>query len=284
MEQSVLDRIKQGNHVASDFIWRNGKMGVITDMKYSGNYRFFECYIGENGMLHRRHPEHEPIENNPLVCIGITAYWLDNRKGPAGIRRIFDVYTKRAFEDFKYMFRNDVNTVYWKDADWKKYFYMFSIPQEKKKNKVSEALFEYITPYDQQLVRDVMKEYIHYLQDIRDTYRPPVNEFKSEKKEETDRVVEIDRIMSHFKMTFDKKTYTPTLKMFLEQPDSDKNLARVALLIYNSPSFIRTDYKTFSKWYKDFCHLVGCKFHSSYEPNKLQPIDEDLKNKYYFLF
>lgn len=168
MEQSVLDRIKQGNHVASDFIWRNGKMGVITDMKYSGKYRFFECYIGENGMLHRRHPGHEPIENNPLVCIGITADWLENRKGPAGIKRIFDVYTKRAFEDFKYKLRNDVKTVYWKDDDWEKYFYMFSIPQEEHKNEVSEALFEYVTESDVEQLRGVMKSYIEYLEMCRD--------------------------------------------------------------------------------------------------------------------
>ena len=130
---------------------------------------------------------------------------------------------------------------------------------------------------------DVMREYILYLQQIRDTYQPPIPKPKYEKKIEIVRTVNIDNILIHLKRSFDKQTYSSTLKSLLEQNQSDKELARVALLIYDSQYFLSNDYSAFAQWYKDFCRFVGCEFHSSYEPSKLKPIHEDLKNKYYFL-
>lgn len=105
---------------------------------------------------------------------------------------------------------------------------------------------------------------------------------KRKKKPEKVRKVDIETIGNHFRREFDKTTHLLTLKLFLEQPQSDKELARVALLIYKSQWFISGDYAVFSEWYKDFCRLVGCDSHESYEPNKLTP-SEELKNKYYFL-
>ena len=106
------------------------------------------------------------------------------------------------------------------------------------------------------------------------------------KKEINKRVVDEEKLSSHFKIKdFDKKAHIPVLKAMLEQNQSDKNLARVALLIYESPFFIKNNYKVFSEWYKDFCDIVESKYHDSYEPNKLK--DEyyyRLKNQYWFLY
>mgnify|MGYP006916103676 CR=1 FL=1 len=107
-----------------------------------------------------------------------------------------------------------------------------------------------------------------------------------DKKEIIIRVVDEEKLSSHFKVKgFDKKAHIPVLKAMLEQNQSDKNLARVALLIYESPFFIKNNYKVFSGWYKDFCDIVESKYHDSYEPNKLK--DEyyyRLKNQYWFLY
>ena len=235
-------------------------------------------------------------EDNPIVAIGIVAYWLQfnsrmdtvikrltryNCEIPKDIREQFDTYTQIRFEQFRKEHRDDPNTWDW---DWEREFYTnVIIPNEIAFNKQSEALFEYITPTDRQLVRDVMKEYILYLQQKREIYLPKSTKGEYEKITEQIRQVDIDKIGNHFKRDFDKKTYLPVLKMFLEQPLSDKDLARIALLIYESKYFLSNDYKTFSKWYIDFCTLVGCLYHESYAPSALKPISDRMKNQYYFL-
>lgn len=290
MEQSVLDKIPrtaQTNYFYNG--WANGAIGSIADHSGKCIYRFHKAYYDVNGHLA---VESENDDDAPVVAIGIVAYWLhyrqnDNRFanlfGPEvkSIPQIFHDYTADRLRAYKKHHEQDPSS--WR-SDLERDFYLHHIiPSERRLIKQSEALFEYISPDDQQLVRDVMKEYILYLQDKRDTYQSPVVKPKPKKAPEPVRVVEIDKIGFHFKRDFDKITHLPTLKSLLEQPDSDKNLARVALLIYESQWFLSKDYNTFSKWYKDFCRFVGCKFHSSYEPSKLKPIDENLKNKYYFL-
>lgn len=108
----------------------------------------------------------------------------------------------------------------------------------------------------------------------------PQNQSKEEKKREIDK----ERLEEQFNVKFNKKDYIPTIINFLEQKQKDKNLARSALIIYESQYFIKKKYNTFSDWYKTFCEIVGCKFHSSYEPNKLKDsIYEKIKNQYWFL-
>lgn len=289
MEQfgSLLDNIPQRNHDYYDD-WANGARGSISDRNASFTYRFHKRdtwnkhIIGEVVLTED--------EGAPIVAVGIVAYWLHYRKNPnllaawnikqKTIPEIYKDYTEFRLNEYLQIYEQKPSC--WRNDPRRDFFTHYIIPYEKRLIKQSEALLEYITPEDQQLVRDVMKEYIHYLQQIRDTYQPSILKPKQEKKPEEVRVVDIETIGNHFKRGFDKTTHLPTLKLFLEQPQSDKELARVALFIYNSQWFISGDYAVFSEWYKDFCRLVGCKFHESYEPNKLTP-SEELKNKYYFL-
>ena len=234
---SLLDYIPQRNHDYFIDFWNNGAIGSISDHTGRCIYRFHEHAYDDNGHLYVKSLNDEDA---PVVALGVVAYWLHYRDTPnqaaaygikhKSIPEIFKDYTADRLCAYKK--RHEQSPSSWR-SDMERDFYTHHIiPSEKKLIKQSEALFEYITPDDQQLVRDVMKEYILYLQDKRDAYRPPVVKSKSVEKVKPVRVVEIEKIMSHFKMTFDKKTYSSTLKMFLEQPDSDKNLARVALLIY----------------------------------------------------
>lgn len=289
MEQSLLCKIPRGKNSHFSDEWANGAMGTIQDRKGTGIYRFYKGHIGSNGMAQFEKPKDE--EDAPIVASGIVAYWLHygiipNRptgfgeSQPKPALEVFKGYTQEKLNEYERMC--DLKISSWRMDLEHDFYTQYIIPYEKRLIKQSEALLEYITPEDQQMVRDVMKEYILYLQQIRDTYQPSIAKPKPEKKPEKVRAVDIETIGNHFKRGFDKTTHLPTLKLFLEQPQSDKELARVALLIYNSPSFIRGDYHVFSKWYKDFCRLVGCDFHCSFEPNKLKP-SEELKNKYYFL-
>lgn len=56
---------------------------------------------------------------------------------------------------------------------------------------------------------------------------------------------------------------------------SDKDMARIALMIYESEKLLDSmKPRTFAAWYKKFCELVGCEFHESYNKSKLNLSDE----------
>ena len=175
MEESVLDKISANNIRFYYEGWRNGKHGSICQRNCI--YRFIEQAHGKSGMLDdvKRNED-----DNPIVAIGIVAYWLQfnsrmdtviksmtKYKGeiPKDIREQFDNYTQIRFEEFRNEHRDDPNTWDW---DWKYEFYAkYIIPHEIEWNKMSEALFDYISDSDIALVRAVMKCYIKYLKKCR---------------------------------------------------------------------------------------------------------------------
>lgn len=171
MEESVLGKISATNLRAYYEGWRNGKHGSICQK--NGIYRFVEQARGKSGMLD---DVKRKEEDNPIVAIGIVAYWLQfnsrmdpvikrltkyNCEIPKDIREQFDNYTKIRFEQFRKEHRDDPNTLDW---DWEYEFYVNTIiPHEIAFNKRTEALFDYISDSDIKLVQTVMKNYIKYL-------------------------------------------------------------------------------------------------------------------------
>ncbi len=175
MEESVLDKISTNNVRFYYEGWRNGKHGSICQK--NGIYRFVEMARGKSGMLD---DVKRSEEDNPIVAIGIVAYWLQfnsrmdpvikrltkyNCEIPKDIREQFDNYTKIRFEQFRKGHRDDPNTLDW---DWEYEFYVNTIiPHEIAFNKRTEALFDYISDSDIKLVQAVMKNYIKYLKKCR---------------------------------------------------------------------------------------------------------------------
>jgi len=175
MEESVLGKISASNLRAYYEGWRNGKHGSICQKE--GIYRFVEMARGKSGMLD---DVKRSEEDNPIVAIGIVAYWLQfnsrmdpvikrltkyNCEIPKDIREQFDNYTKIRFEQFRKEHRDDPNTLDW---DWEYEFYVNTIiPHEIAFNKRTEALFDYISDSDIKLVQAVMKNYIKYLKKCR---------------------------------------------------------------------------------------------------------------------
>ena len=175
MEESVLNYISATEMRFYYEGWRNGKHGAIC--QWDGIYRFVEQARGKSGGLDdvKRNKDDDPI-----VAIGIVAYWLQfnsrmdtvikrltkYRSGiPKDIREQFDNYTKIRFEQFKNEHRDDPDTWDW---DWEYQFYAKAIiPHEIGFNKQSEALFDYISDSDIALVRAVMNNYIKYLKKCR---------------------------------------------------------------------------------------------------------------------
>ncbi len=175
MEKSVLGKISPINIRNYYEGWRNGKNGSICQQ--NGIYRFVEMARGKSNMLD---DVTRNEEDNPIVAIGIVAYWLQfnsrmdtvlnrltkyNCEIPKDIREQFDNYTKVRFDQFKEMNRDNPDSWDW---DWDFEFYTkYIIPHEIKLNKQSEALFDYISDSDIDLVRAVMKNYIKYLKKTR---------------------------------------------------------------------------------------------------------------------
>lgn len=183
MAESVIDKISANNIRYYYEGWRNGKHGSICQS--NGIYRFVEMTRGKTGMLD---DVNRKEEDNPIVAKGIVAYWLQfnsrmdtvikrltkyNCEIPKDIREQFANYTQMRFEQFRQEHRDDPNTWDW---DWNREFYAnVIIPQEMGFNKQSEALFDYISDSDIELVRGVMNSYIKYLKKIRTEKRYQVN-------------------------------------------------------------------------------------------------------------
>ncbi len=174
MEESVLNYISATEMRFYYEGWRNGKHGAICQQ--NGIYRFVEQVPGKTGV-----PDDvkRNKDDNPIVAIGIVAYWLQfnsrmdivikrltkYRNIPKDIREQFDNYTRIGFEQFKNEHRDDPDTWEW---DWEYEFYTnYIIPHEIKLNKMSETLFNYISDSDIALVKAVMKNYIKYLKKCR---------------------------------------------------------------------------------------------------------------------
>ena len=175
MEESVIGKISANNIRYYYEGWRNGKHGSICQK--DGIYRFVEMARGKSGMVD---DVNRNEEDNPIVAKGIVAYWLQfnsrmdtvikrltkyNCEIPKDIREQFDTYTQIRFEQFRREHRDDPNTLDW---DWDREFYAnVIIPHEMAFNKLSEALFDYISDSDIVLVRGVMNSYIKYLKKTR---------------------------------------------------------------------------------------------------------------------
>ena len=175
VEESVIGKISANNIRYYYEGWRNGKHGSICQK--DGIYRFVEMARGKSGILD---DVKRKEEDNPIVAKGIVAYWLQfnsrmdtvikrltkyNCEIPKDIREQFENYTQIRFEQFRREHRDDPNTLDW---DWEREFYAnVIIPHEMAFNKLSEALFDYISDSDIVLVRGVMNSYIKYLKNIR---------------------------------------------------------------------------------------------------------------------
>lgn len=174
MEANVLNRISANNIDYYFEGWRNGKKGAIS--QENGIYRFIEQTRGKSGMLDR---VYHNTKDNPIVAVGIVAYWLMFKQGkdivlqrltkyesiPESMREMFESYTQERFNLFKKSNRDNPDAWDW---DWDfEFFSKYIIPHEMELNKMSEALFDYISDDDIQLVRSVMNNYIKYLKKVR---------------------------------------------------------------------------------------------------------------------
>lgn len=292
MEESVIDKISANNIRYYYEGWRNGKHGSICQK--NGIYRFVEMVRGKSGLLN---DVNRNEEDNPIVAIGIVAYWLQfnsrmdtvikrltkyNCEIPKDIREQFDNYTQIRFEQFRREHRDDPNTWDW---DWEKEFYAnVIIPHEMAFNKRTEALFDYISDSDIVLISSVMNSYIKYLKTIRTEKGYQVNE-EGSVVAETMSVVETKPVVTpqqplkeeteeaewedKYDYIFDEKVRPQEVKRAIETVKSEKIKDRrfyyVSFRILKVLKWIPIEVSE-----SDYLKWINCHFECGWEKNKNQ--------------
>lgn len=204
-EKSLLSKISANNIDYYYEGWYNGKKGAIS--QENGIYRFIEMTRGKSGMLQR---VINKTEDNPIVAVGIVAYWLMYKQDkefiiqrlteytsiPESPKEMFERYTQESFNQFKKANRDNPDAWDW---DWDFEFYTkYVIPHEMDLNKMSEVLFDYISDGDIKYIRSVMNNYMKYLEKVRQEHMikkgtvmqpeslKPANDYKQERITEKD--------------------------------------------------------------------------------------------------
>ena len=100
----------------------------------------------------------------------------------------------------------------------------------------------------------------------------------TEKKEEEEkRKVNVEEMRKYFNTTFNGGTKDSIdnaanlCDKLSKGSFTDKDFAKIAYMIYSSPYMNQNKPQTFRAWYQTFCSIVGCEYHESYKPNKLNP-------------
>lgn len=164
---SFLECFPSTKNVCSEYKWYNGKKGAMllescydeqgvedwfygfANMEGENRERNFRIWKERNGNMTGR----------PTV-VGIAAYWIAFHKGKS-IDDLFDEYVRPKKEAYYKRHRSEGKS-YGKDL--KQEFYdNYILPKEELYNKLSEAIFEYITPEDTQRLKDVMNAFTDYL-------------------------------------------------------------------------------------------------------------------------
>jgi hypothetical protein len=183
----LLDMIPQESHFYYYFrgCWANGKEGTIADSNGHGIYRFYPFVKDEKGNRIDTKIDFDDYVINPIVAMGIIGYWLHYRKNNDYLAS-YTTWTKederkntlKIFSDYtqdklnQYIEREQYSPSSWR-RDLEKEFYIdFIIRNEELLNEKTQALMEYITPSDQQQVKEVIAEYMLYLEEKRNAYNP----------------------------------------------------------------------------------------------------------------
>lgn len=158
MTDTVLDKISKhpNNTIVTDF-WLTGQTGEIVDLKGDCVFRFID-YI-DNGEPREKHLTEESQLSCPIVACGFVGYWL-HKKDIEGTKAIFDGYYELCLKNYEKEHECDDDA--WERDLKKEFVCRHHVPTEKKRLKVSEALFPYITESDQKKVKSIMANYLKY--------------------------------------------------------------------------------------------------------------------------
>ena len=135
--------------------WTNGKRGRFRDFYYNYEYRF--CETDENGNSDL-FTKQEQI-NSPVIACGFVAYLIKHRED--GTEEIFNNYFNYAFLKYTEFCKHDPNAA---NRDLENEFYCICWKFEEDLIKHSEALFEFITDEETNLIKTFVDNYKVFIQ------------------------------------------------------------------------------------------------------------------------
>ena len=176
--ESLLDNIPQPSHFFCYLrgCWANGKEGAITDSSGHGVYRFFPIVKDANGNRIDAEIDFDDYVTNPVVATGIIGYWLHYRKNNNRLTSYTTWKKESERKNTLKIFSEEVTSSGWRRNLEKEFYTDFIIRNEEPLNEQTEALMEYITPADRKVVREVMSEYMLFLEEKRKAYMPTTEE------------------------------------------------------------------------------------------------------------
>jgi polyhydroxyalkanoate synthesis regulator protein len=151
MNNSLIENIK--NWTISDR-WVNGKAGQFKDFDNNGLFRFSET---DENCRHYLLSE-EDRRKTPVLAIGFVS-WLIYHWGE-DTDSIFNRYYEMRLGQYKKEHGTSPDAL---KRNLEKEFYDQNIDKEKKWIKQSEAIFEYITQNEVELIKSFTKNYIEYI-------------------------------------------------------------------------------------------------------------------------
>ena len=91
--------------------------------------------------------------------------------------------------------------------------------------------------------------------------------------------VDEEALRSHFKPIFlgeirDHEDKIPYLIDMINKTEDDIAIGRLALQIYKSKFFLKTGFRAFTPWYREFCRIIGREHNKGYTKNRFETEDK----------
>lgn len=189
--QTLLDYIPQESCFYYNFggCWANGKEGAIADPDGHAVYRFFRRFRDENGKDINKEKDFDDYVTNPVVATGVIGYWLHFRKNNNSLssyttweknavhKNTIEIFTDYTADKLKqYISREQDSPDSWRRDLEREFYTEFIILNEAALNEQTNVLLDYITPSDQQQVKEIMAEYMLFLESKKKAYMQAADE------------------------------------------------------------------------------------------------------------
>ena len=236
-------------------------------------------------------------EEHPIVATGIVGYWLHFRncknrlaslwapEGPQIFLEQYITYTEDKLKQYKKTVQRDDPSSWRRDLE-REFYTEVILPNEEKLNKQTEALFEYITPNDCNIIKAIMREYILFLKTKKQKFDG--GELEQIKGKLIKLNIDENRLRKHFKPIFkgeikNNPDKIPDLIGVIQTTTTDIGIGQIALQIFDSDYFFKDNYKRFMPWYRDFCGIIGAKHNPNYNQSKFKIKDKEQLASFAFL-
>jgi len=263
-----IENIKSGRIIVGNR-WANGKLGWFEDFNKDCQYRF--CETDRNG--HRDIEKLCEQKTGKVLACGFVGWIIRFWREDIGI--VYSGYLQYRLNQYKNEHKFDLGVL---ERDLECEFYNQYEKQEMEWVKQSEAIFEYITNEESDLIKSHVDYYFKYVNKSKTMHNPTSQPTTKDSKGNSERAINEDGIRELFDAKLQKsleenKKLSQADFIILrlkEEVGTIINIAAISLIFYKSPYIkIPKNEKTndkipFKTWQKTFYGLMELSEKSSY--------------------